>query len=139
MRCPGFEILLMGMAVAAHAAAPENSSFFSTPDLPTVDIVQFEANGPARTALYRLTLSIVPTRSVDTGPFGSELGSTPRLTPVIERPKEIAWAASANRMKFGGSDGSSWSPSMRFESKGERLEIRPRRHSLSINWHKAFY
>lgn len=139
MRCPGFEILLLGMAVAAHAAEPVNSSFFRNSDLPTVDIVQFEANGLARTALYRLTLSIVPIRSVDTGSFGSELGSTPRLTTVTERQKEIAWAPNANWTKFVGGDGSSWSPSMRLETKGERLDIRPRRHSLSIIWHKAFY
>lgn len=138
MRCLGVKLALLGMAVAAHAAEPRNSAFFRNPDLPSVQIVQFDSDGLVRAAPYRLTLSIVPIASSDTAPFGPRFGSTSRLPAAIERQKEIAWAENSNLTKILGSDGTSLSPRLRLESNGQRLEIRPRRHSLAIAWSKAF-
>ena len=139
MRCPGFELLLLGMAVVANAAEPQNRTFFQNPELPTLQIVQFDSAGRERATPYRFILSVVPIPAEDPSSFGPGVGSTSRLPAVIERQKEIAWAVNTNRTGVFASDRASLLPLLRLESKEERLEIRPRRHSLSIEWRMAIH
>lgn len=135
MRRLGSGLLLLGMAVMAHAAESENSAFFRDLDLPAIQIAQFDTNRLARTTSYRLTLSIVPIHSASAMPFGAGFGSTSILPPVVEPP--IAGATRTRLTRFFDSGSPSVLPLLRLESKGERLEIRPRRHSLSIQWSKT--
>jgi hypothetical protein len=137
MRCPGFVLLFLWMAVAANAAEPENGVFSRNRELPTLQIVQFDSAGQERVKPYRLILSVVPIPSADTSSFGPRFGSASQLPAVIERQKEISWVANTNRTDVFGKDRASLLPLLRLESKDERLEIRPRRHSLSIEWRMA--
>lgn len=139
MRYSGLGLVLLGIAVLAHGAEPENSVFFLDPNLPAIQIIQIIPDGRIRTTPYRLILSIVPIQSADTSYFVPGFGSPSRSPAVIEKHKEIAWTASARCTEVFGSCRTSLLPLLRFESKGERIEIRPRRHALSIEWKKAFY
>lgn len=139
MRCPGFGLLLLGMAVVANAAEPENVVFSRSPELPMLRVVQFESAVREHATPYRLSLSVVPTPPQEISPFGAEFDSTSRLPAAIERQKEIAWVANTNRTGIFGRERTSLLPLLRFESKVERLEVRPRRHSLSVEWRLAFH
>ena len=136
MRRFGFGLLLLGMALMAQAAAPENSLSFRHPDLLTVQIVQLDIDGFVRPKPYRLSLSIVPIHSADDMRFGSVSNSSSRLAPIVERPTN--WATTDNLSRFIDRDHGASSALLRLETKGERIEIRPRRHSLSIQWRKSF-
>ena len=133
----GFELVLMGMAAATPAAEPENSVAAGGLDLLTVQTAQFDAHGLARAPHYRFTASIVPIHASDAVPFGLEFSNASRLTSAAERQKEIAWATNSNLTRFLGGDRASFSPRLRLESTGQRLEILPRRHSVWIQWRKT--
>lgn len=137
MRRLGSGLLLLGMAVMAHAAGIENSDFFRDSDLPAIQVAQFDTNRLARTTSYRLTLSIVPIHSASAVPFGAGFGGTSILPPVIEPPIAGATRTHLTRFFDRGSPSPAMLPLLRLESKGERLEIKPRRHSLSIQWSKT--
>lgn len=139
MRYLGLGLVLLGLAFAAQAAAPENSPFFNDPYLPSLQITQFDLDGAVHSRSYRLSLSIVPVRAADTTYYGSGLNSAYRVPTVAEPGKEIAWAANSNRSRYLGSDYSTSVPLLRLETKGERLEIRPRRNSISIQWIKTLH
>lgn len=132
----GFGLALLVMAVAANAAEWENGVFFRQPDLLTVHIAQFDFGGLARAQPYRLSLSIVPIYSAVNVTFGSGLNHTSQLPPVTE--SRNAWATTNNWGQFFDKDHPSSLPLLRLESKGERFEIKPRRHSVSIQWSKTF-
>jgi len=138
MRYLGFGLLLLGMAVATQAAEPGNALSPGHLDLLTVQPQQFDADGLARARPYRLTLSLVPVRPDDSTSFGPGFSYPSRLSPVVETQKEVAWATRSNSTFLDGAR-AAWLPLLRLETKGERLEIKPRRHSLSIQWNKAFY
>lgn len=131
----GLGLLLLVMAVATNATELEDSVFFRHPDLLTVQIVQLDTDGLVRAKPYRLSLSIVPIHSADNMPIGSGSSNLSRLHPVVEQP--VAWATTDNLSRFFDRDHASSSPLLRLESKGQRLEIRPRRHSVSIQWTKT--
>jgi hypothetical protein len=136
MRRLGFGLVLLGMAVTAQAAQPESIVFVPKLDLLTVQPVQFDADGLARTPRYRFTASIELIHPADAAPFGLGFNSTSRLTPAVEPQKETAWAPDANWTRFFDSDRTSLSPRLRYESKGQQLEVRPRVHSVWIQWRK---
>lgn len=141
-------VLLLGMAIVAHAAEPENSDFLHNPDQPTLQILPIDANEQAHTSPsppslpYRLILKIEPTFTSDTAPVGAGFSISMCCRPpaAIEKQKDIAWAINSNGTKFFGKDRAALLALLRFEakSKGEYFEIKPRRHSLSIEWRKAF-
>lgn len=139
MRYLSLGLVLLGLAFAAQAAAPENNAFLHDSDLPNVQIAQFNLDGPVRARSYRLSLSIVPVRTTNNTPFGSAHNSAYQVPPMAERGKEIAWATDDSRKHFFGGQHSISVPLLRLETKGERLELRPRRNSLSIQWTKTLY
>ncbi len=139
MRCPGFELVLLGIAFLAHGAESENSDFSRNPDLSTIQIVQLTPDKLFRTKPYLLILSLVPVQSTNNATFESKFGGPSRLPEVSEKQKEIVWTAKATCIDAFGGCRTSLLPLLRLETKGERLEIKPRRHSLSINWRKTFY
>lgn len=137
MRRLGSGLVLLAMALVANATELEDSVFFRHPDLLTVQIAQFNMDGLVRAKPYRLSLSIVPIYSSFNAPFGPGLSRASQLPPVAE--SHNAWATTNNWEQFFDKDHPSSLPLLRLESKGERLEIKPRRHSVSIQWSKAFY
>jgi hypothetical protein len=127
------------MASSARAAEPVDRAFMGTSDLISVPLAAFQAAGPAHTRSYQLILSIVPVPAVETHPFGRNGDSTSRLAIAIEAKQQIEWKASSTVTRFGDSARASLLPVLRFESYGGRIEIKPRRHSLSVGWRMDFY
>lgn len=127
-----FGLVFVGLAVAAHTAWSEESSF--APDLDILTIQPVRANGDLLP--YRFNASITLARLADVA--GSELGNTPRLHIVAAPQKEIIWSTNSRWQVTPDSDRVSLSPVLRFESKGERVEIKPRRNSIWVGWRKAF-
>lgn len=139
MRCRVFDLIyLLGMAIAAHATEPEDRAFLRNTNQPAVQIVQLDTVGSARVKPFLLILSIVPVPSSDAAPFRLGFDDPGRLPATVEKKKEIAWAANANWPEVLGRDRASLVPHLRLELNGERVEIRPRRHSLSLEWRKGF-
>ena len=134
----GFASLLLGIALTTLAAEPEESFYIRDAYPPTVQIAQFNLDGLARTKSYRLSLGIVPIHAADSAPFGAGFNSASRLSSVVEQQQEITRTTNINWTRFFDSNLTSSSPFLRIDSQGERLEVRPRRHSVSIEWRKAF-
>lgn len=132
MRHLGLGLLLLVTATTANAVTPEYSEFFRDQDLPSIQIAQFHLDGLPKVKDYQLTLSIVPIRPAGVASFGAGFNSASRLHPVVDQP--VAWATNNYWGRFFDNDSSASTPLLRLESKNERLEIRPRRHSLSIQW-----
>lgn len=137
MRCLCFGWVLLGMGLIAHAAEPEHSPFFLAGDRPSLRILQFNTDGMARSASYRLSLHIVPIRSTAGSPYASGFSTVSPLPSIAEGQKDVAWANGAHLTKYFDRSSPLVRPLLRLESNGERFEIRPRRHSLSIHWSKA--
>lgn len=131
-----FGLAFVGLAVAAHTAQSEESSFAPDLDILTIQPVRSDADSLLP---YRLNMNIALTRSVDTAPIGSGFSNNaPRLHLIAEPKKEAAWSTAARWQVTHDSDSISLSPLLRFESKGERFEIKPQRHSVWVRWRKAF-
>lgn len=138
MRRFGLYLALLGMATATHAVEPVAGFFAPGLDLLTVQIVQSDARGLVRPTPYRLTLSIVPIRAADTVTYGFGPTSASVLNSAVERQRDIAGSSVTNRTQFFDVGRASLPPLLRLESNGERLEIRPRRRSVSVQWSKTF-
>lgn len=134
MSCLAVVLMLLSMALAAHAAEPANRVSMRTSNLISAPLVAFEAAGPTPARSYQLILSIVPASAAETHPFGQNGDSTSRLAIAIEPKPEIEWKASSSMTQFGDSARASLSSVLRFESHGGIIEIKPRRHSLMIEW-----
>lgn len=128
-------LIFVGLAVAAHTAQSEESPF--APDLDILTIQPVRANND-RLLPYQFNASITLTRSEDIVPAGSGFGNTPRLHIIAEPKKEAIWSVNSRWQVTPDSDRISLSPVLRFESKGERLEIKPRRNSIWVGWRKTF-
>jgi hypothetical protein len=133
-----FGLILLGIVEMAYAAQTENIVFFHNLDLLTVQTVQFDLGVPASVSHYRFTASIALTPTADTAPYGFWFSRTSRLTSAVELQKEIIWATNSNWMRFFDSDRKTLAPLLRFESNGQQIEIRPRSHSLWLQWRKTF-
>lgn len=59
-------------------------------------------------------------------------------TPHVAVMEKELWPTSERWQITQGSDRLSFSPQLRFESKNQRLEIKPRRNSLRFLWRKSF-
>lgn len=129
-----FGLVFVGLTVAAHTAQSEENPF--APDLDILTIQSVRANGDLLT--YRFNASITLTRSADTAPAGSGFSNTPQLHAVAEPGKETVWPTNSRWQVTPYSDHVSLSPALRFESKGGRFEIKPRRHSVWFGWRKTF-
>lgn len=129
-------LLFVVLSVAAHKAQSAESSF--APDLDILTI-QPTHSGADRLLSYRFNINIAFTRLTDTASAGPVSGNNaPRLHIIAEPKKEAAWSTDARWKTTPDSDRISLSPLLRFESKGERIEIKPRRHSVWVGWRKAF-
>lgn len=134
MRCPGLSSLLLCMVMATQASAQDYAAPLPGTDLATLQFVQFDADGRLRNTPYRLSLSLVPIRPANA--FEPGFATAARAMAIDERPGN--WLGRDSRTLWADSEGPSLAPMLRLETKGERLELKPRRHSLSIQWRKAF-
>ena len=132
MRCRGLALLLLVGAAAAEGADADSRAAPPYADLATLQIMQFGNDAAVRDPPYRLSLSLVPPRPSNGEPFAPGFAAANIYAPIVA--PQIPAASSDNR--FSGS--TSWSPLLRLDTKGERLELKPRRHSLSLQWNKSF-
>lgn len=130
-----FGLLFAGMAVAAHTAQSAEGSFARDLDILTIRPV------PERSGWlfpYRIKTDIVLARSENITPVKSGFSDTLRLGLVAEPKEEATWSTNASWQIAPGSDRASLSPVLRMESKGSRIEVKPRRHSIWVIWRKGF-
>ena len=134
-----FLVLFIGLTVAVHTAQAEEGLF--PPDL---DILAVQAVRADTYWLfpYRINTHFMLARSEDAAPVGSVFSNTPKLHFVAEPKRETLWPTNERWQLTSGSDHDagriSLAPVLRFESKGEQIEIKPRRKSIWIVWRKAF-
>jgi hypothetical protein len=133
----GIALVLLGLAAATHAAPPGDGIFLPSLDLLAVQPMQFDAAGLARATPYRFTAGIVPIPVTGNAPSGVVFGNTSRASSTLSPHEETSWTANAGWTQFIGGDRTSWSPLLRVESKAERLELVPRRHSVWIQWRRS--
>lgn len=131
-----FGLVFVGLAVAVQAAQSEEGYFAPDLDILTIQPLRSDAGWLLP---YQFNTSVVLIRSEDSAPVGSGFSNTPRLHLVAEPKRETLWPTSARWQITSDSDRISLLPLLRFESKGERIEIKPRRHSIWVVWRKAFY
>ena len=138
MSCLAVVLVLLSITLAARAAEPADHVSMRTSDLLSVPLVAFEAVRPTHTRPYQLILGIVPVHAVENRAFVRNGDPTARLAIAIEAKQEIEWKASSSIIQFGDSARTSLLPVLRFESHGGGIEIKPRRHSLSLGWRMDF-
>lgn len=131
-----FGLVFVGLVVAANTAQSEGSSLASDLEILTIQPVRSDADWLRP---YRISMSLALTHSMDRAPIGAGLSHTPRLHPVANPKKEIAWPTNARWQIAHDSGRVSLSPLLRFESAGERIEVKPRHHSFQVVWRKEFY
>lgn len=129
-----FWLIFVGLAVAAHTAQSEEGFFAPDLDILTIQPVR---SGNDWLIPYRFDTNFALTRHEDVASVGTGLSNTPRLHIVAEPKKEAAWSTNPRWRIASDSEHASLSPTLRFESKGERVEIKPRRHSIWVLWRKA--
>lgn len=128
--------IFVGLAVAAHTARSEESPFTRDLDILTIQPVY---SGTEWLFPYRLDMNIALAHSEDNAPAGSVSGNTLRLRLISEPKEEASWPTSARWRIAPDGERTSLSPVLRFESKGGRIEIKPRRQSIWVVWRKTFY
>jgi len=143
MRRLSSALMLLGMAAMAHAVVPENGLVLNEFDFPSIQIVQFNLSRAIRSQSYLLSLSIVPIVPMRAAgiiaPYGTGLGNAYQVPVTAVSGKEVAWTSNNHWTHFIDSKATSPTPILRLETKGERIEIRPRRSSISIQWVKTIY
>ncbi|OGS99893.1 MAG: hypothetical protein A3F73_11320 [Gallionellales bacterium RIFCSPLOWO2_12_FULL_59_22] len=128
-----FWLMMVLLAVAANKAQSEEGSFASDPAISAIQPVN---SGADWLYPYRSKTDNVVGRTGSTAVFESGLGNTlqPHLAANLE--EESVWSANSP-WQISNSERSASSPVLRFESKGKRIEIKPRRHSIWVLWRKA--
>jgi len=126
--------IFVGLAVAVHAAWSEEYSFVRDLDILMIQPVRSEAGGLFP---YRINTSIVLTGPENNAPAGSVFSNAPQLHILVESKQEGIFSAYERWKMTSDSDRVSFLPILRLESKGEWIEIKPRRHSIWVEWRKA--
>lgn len=126
--------IFVGLAVAAHKAQSEEGSFTRDVDILTIRPVY---SGAELLLPHRLDMNIALARSEDTV-AGSVSSNTLRLRLIAEPKEKAGWPTNARWKITPDGERTSLLPVFRFESKGERIEIKPRRQSIWVVWRKTF-
>lgn len=132
--CSG--LVLAGLTVAAHKAQSEEGSF--APDLEILTI-QPTRSGTGWLIPYRLKANFPLNQSADVVSTDAAPDNMPKLHLVAEPKKPASWPTSSGWQTAPGNDRAILSPILRFESKGERLEIKPYRRSLWVVWRQSLH
>ncbi|MDH4216143.1 MAG: hypothetical protein OEV23_04510 [Gallionella sp.] len=124
----------MGLAISSQSA---RSEAFSARDL-DIFTVQPIYTGSAWQLPFKLKLDIVLGRTWKSTTAQAGSSNILQLGLSAEPKENAAWPTNALMQVAPSNERASLSPVMRFESKGERIEIKPRRSSISFVWCKAF-
>jgi hypothetical protein len=122
----GFGLVLVGYAISSHAAQPGVDDF-----APGADVLSIP-----------LAYSIIGNdRAPDPGanhnaPDRFGFGKLPNLRPYFNLQKVAAWVASIRWHMTEENNRASFSPRLRVESRGTLISIRPRSHSITVEWHR---
>lgn len=127
-----FWLMSIGLAVTANKAQSEENSFATDLDILAIQPVRSSVGGPFP---YQLKTDVVPVRPENAAKSGGS--NTLRLRLVTRQKEESVWPTNS-RWQISSGDRTSLSPVLHFESKGERIEIKPRRHSVWVVWRKGF-
>ncbi|MFA6971986.1 MAG: hypothetical protein WC208_11375 [Gallionella sp.] len=130
-----FSLVFAVLIAASHTALSEEN--FLAPVLNVATIQSVIADTDSQRT-YRLSANIALTRSEVSTPFGSEFGYFPERSIVIDPQKNTAWTANPTWQFSPGGGSVFLSSLLRFESKADRIEIKPKRHSISFIWRKSF-
>ncbi|MDO8264513.1 MAG: hypothetical protein Q7T21_15010 [Gallionella sp.] len=130
-----FGFVFAGLVVASRTAQSEEDFFAPVMDLATI---QSAITNTGAQHAYRLSTGIALTRSELTSPFGSEFGNPQGRSDIIDPQKNTAWTANPSWQFSPGGGSAFLSSLLRFESKADRIEIKPKRHSISFTWRKSF-
>lgn len=133
MLCMRFGLVLAGFLVALPEAQSEEEIAVHDLDIVKIQVV------PGTDGLfpYYFNARIELVRTKDTALVGTKFSATPQMSLVAEPKKEAAWSTGSAWKVTPGSDRARLSPSLRFESKGVRIEIKPRLHSIWFLWRKS--
>jgi hypothetical protein len=130
--CSG--LLLLGFAVAAHAAQPGTDSYSTSSDLFTIQLEHYDG---MRLAAYQFGSKVGVADTADNVvPGASRFGATTDLPSFIKLLKLPSWVASISWHMSVDSDRASLSPNLRVESKETLFVIKPTDHSVWMVWHR---
>lgn len=127
-----FGLVFAGLIVAAHTAQSTENQPATDPDSVAIEPAHADATWLHP---YRLYTDSAFNRSADAAPVGPGFGNMPRVQ-VAAPPSPPLWPTNA-RWQFTRNT-VSLLPQLHFESNDERIEIKPRRHSVTVIWRKAF-
>jgi hypothetical protein len=122
----GFGLVLVGYAIASHAAQPGVDDFAPGADVLSIPLA-YSITGVDRT-------SGPGTNNQQPDRFG--FGKLPNLRPYFNLQKVAAWVASIRWHMTEENNRASFSPRLRVESRGTLILIRPRSHSITVEWHR---
>lgn len=133
-----FGLVFAVLTVASYKAHSEEGSFSTDLDIFSILPAHSSAVPPA----YRINLNLALTRAEDTASFGSGFGNTPRLDRAAEPTADTIWPTNT-RLKNVPDNAlnsalNSLSAFLRYESKDDRVVIKPKRNSLFVEWRKSF-
>ncbi|MBI5439461.1 MAG: hypothetical protein HY936_11060 [Nitrosomonadales bacterium] len=120
-------------AIAAYTAQPEDGLFAPDRD---ILIIRQARSDTGWLFPYLPNANFALSLSSDTASVMPGLRGIPQKLIVGNPKKGAVWPTNA-RWQIA-SDGPLFSPILRFESKEERLDIKPRRRSIWIGWGEAF-
>ena len=128
-----FWLMSIGLAVTANKAQSEESSFAPDQDMPAVYPAY---SGTDWLYPYRPKADVVLARVENTAAPGPEFSIALRPHLASRQKEQAAWSTNS-RWQFSNGDRTSFSPVLRFDSDGKRIEIKPRRDSIWVVWRKA--
>ena len=130
----GLGLMLLGMAVATDAAEPEAGGWVDEFELLTIQAAPRVSEGVAQTIPYRLSIRLIPGHVPDTAHFGAAASGAARLLPGAKPERDVSAATTASQARFVDGERTPWLLLLRLETRGERLEFKPLRHSLWLQW-----
>lgn len=129
-----FRLMFVGLAVSAQTAQAEEALVVPVLDILTMQSVH---SGYDWLFPFRIKAGVVLTTSEYTDAVGVGFSDASQLHLVTMPKNEIIWLANSRVKMTPSSNTVSIFPILRFESKGEQIELKPGRRSFSIEWRKA--
>jgi hypothetical protein len=129
-----FGVIFVVLAFAAHTAQSKEGLFAPKTDLLTIKLVNTDIKWQPS---YRLNTNVALNPSEDSIPSRLGFSFTPRMFLIAEPKKEADWSINIRKQIPSGSDCSTLSSLICFDSKEERPEIKPQRDSFWVVWRKA--
>jgi hypothetical protein len=130
-----FCLVLAGLLATSYSAKSEEGFF--APGLEVVTIQSAISNTAAQHT-YRVSAIIALGRSEDAALSDTRFGNTPRPQGVAEAKQETLWPTEEHWKITPLNERVSLSALLRYESKEDRISIKPQRHSIRFEWRKSF-